>query len=185
MTGVQTCALPIYVADDGVLVRYYHDGDGDGAGDPGKYEDACEAPAGHVANSGDCDDNNPAIRPEATEVCDNLDNNCDGQVDEGLSLRWFEDGDGDGHGSTTAREACAQPEGYVESSDDCNDGSPRSFPGNPESCDLLDNDCNGQVDEGLTSDWYADADGDGYGSPALSQAACVAPSGYEIGRAHV
>lgn len=78
----------------------------------------------------DCNDSNPAISPGATEVCDDLDNNCDGNIDEGLSV----DADNDGH---FPPDACSTPR------DDCNDNEARVHPGALEICgDGLDNDCN-------------------------------------------
>ncbi|MCB9291850.1 MAG: T9SS type A sorting domain-containing protein [Lewinellaceae bacterium] len=93
----------------------------------------------------DCDDTDGAIFPGAAELCDGIDNNCDGQVDEGLSF----DADGDGF---TAIGSC---EG---SADDCDDTDGAIFPGAAELCDGIDNNCDGQVDEGLSFD----ADGDGF-----------------------
>ncbi len=62
----------------------YRDADGDGYGDPAIATFSCDGsiPAGYVTNNTDCDDSNPAVHPGAREVCDNIDNNCNGQVDE-------------------------------------------------------------------------------------------------------
>jgi hypothetical protein len=54
---------------------------------------------------------------------------------------WYLDSDGDGFGGTSSIASCTQPTGYVQSDDDCDDGSPDRFPGNRETCDELDNDC--------------------------------------------
>ena len=80
---------------------WYEDGDGDGYGDPSSTTEACDQPDGYVANDDDCDDDDGAINPDADEVCDNEDNDCDGTVDEDDAVdatTWYEDGDGDGYG---------------------------------------------------------------------------------------
>jgi len=76
---------------------------------------------------GDCNDNDSSINPSALELCDGIDNNCDGDIDEG-----FSDSDGDG---------------YLGCNDDCDDTDPDIFPGNEELCDEKDNDCNGMIDD--------------------------------------
>ena len=60
--------------------------------------------------------------------------------------------------------------------DDCNDAVPEAYTNATEICDGIDNDCNGQADEGVLLDWYLDLDGDGYGSNAFVLQACNAPS---------
>jgi len=77
---------------------YYMDSDGDGYGDVNIFVNACEIPSGYVADSTDCDDTNALINPDAAELCDGIDNNCDGQIDEGLLTTYFLDLDGDGYG---------------------------------------------------------------------------------------
>jgi hypothetical protein len=70
-------------------------------------------------------------------------------VTEGCTSAWFADSDGDGFGdSSTAMYACDAPDGAVQDGTDCADDEPAQFPGNPEVCDMLDNDCNGEVDDG-------------------------------------
>ena len=60
---------------------------------------------------------------------------------------WYQDADSDGYGSVFINQRqCDQPSGYVEDNTDCNDQSP-THPNNPESCDFVDNDCDGVVDE--------------------------------------
>ncbi len=130
----------------------------------------------------DCDDTLAAVNEAATEVCDSIDNDCDGTADEddaADAVTWYGDSDGDGHGGTTFQViACTAPVGYVTSSDDCDDLDASSYPGASESCDTADNDCDGQVDEGVELTFYADADGDGYGDSSQPTQSCTQPPGY-------
>ena len=83
----------------------------------------------------DCDDSNPQINPDAVEICDSLDNNCDGFIDEDVLTTYYRDLDGDGFGNAAETTgACESPEGYVSSSSDCNDDEPNSYPGAAEVC---------------------------------------------------
>ena len=97
---------------------------------------------------GDCDDRAADAHPGAAEICDGLDDDCDGEVDEGFpTTPWFEDADGDGFGSTSTVEACAQPPGYTDQGGDCDDANAAAWPGAAEACDGFDDDCDGAVDE--------------------------------------
>lgn len=107
------------------------------------------------ANDTDCNDANNSVYPGAAEQCDNQDNDCDGQTDEGLSF----DADNDGHYTLNS---CTVPH------DDCDDANPFRYPGRPESCDGQDNDCNGLIDDGLS----ADEDNDGHYTPG----SCLLPA---------
>ncbi|MCY1018616.1 MopE-related protein [Pyxidicoccus sp. MSG2] len=166
--------------DEGLMSTWYRDADGDGHGNAALSTQACAHPTGYVSNSNDCNDSNAAIKPGATEVCDSVDNNCSGAVDEGLAtMAWYRDADGDTYGtSTNTLQKCSQPAGYVSNASDCNDGNGAIKPGATEVCDGTDNNCNGSTDEGVGGTWYRDADGDGYGNAGLPTQACSQPSGY-------
>ncbi len=170
--------------------HFFPDSDKDGYG--AKVSSVCHCKANGVwtANkTGDCNDENKAIHPKAKEVCNNLDDNCNTQVDEGLIQTWFKDNDGDGYGSTSSLQACKQPKGYVAESGDCNDFNKAIHPKAKELCNLVDDDCNGFKDDGLAQvSIYADVDGDGFGSKnAKPQKHCLlagnaAPLGYSVSK---
>jgi len=137
--------------DDGVKLVFYKDLDRDGYTD-GTTSVGCSAPQGYVlsAKAGDCNDENNQINPGKTEICDGIDNNCNGQTDEGVKLVFYKDLDGDGYTDGTTQVGCSLPAGYVLSalSGDCDEGDAQRNPGVTERCDAIDNDCDGQVDEG-------------------------------------
>ena len=172
--------------DDAVdAATWYADVDGDGHGDAGSAAAGCSAPSGYVSVSDDCDDSDAAVSPDAGELCDGIDNDCDGAVDEDSAVdaaTWYADVDVDGYGdSAEAADSCESPSGYVAIGGDCDDADSTSNPGMDESCDGVDNDCDGTVDEDSAVDaatWYADIDGDGYGDASSGASACLAPSGY-------
>ena len=165
--------------------NFYPDQDGDGYGDSNRdleIESCEEHVEGYVQNSDDCDDTTAESSPEAEEICDGLDNNCDGEVDEDVLTVWYADIDDDGFGDAfNTTEACAPPSGYEEDGDDCDDRNTSVNPNSPELCDGLDNDCDGEVDEDSAFDtaiFYRDEDGDGFGDAAQWLEACSLPPGY-------
>ncbi|MCB9758593.1 MAG: hypothetical protein H6739_02010 [Alphaproteobacteria bacterium] len=161
---------------------FYQDTDGDGFGDPTTATEACEQTTGYVANADDCDDAVSTVNPDADELCNTLDDDCDGDTDEDDAVdapTWYVDADGDGYGNARySQAACAQPAGYADNADDCDDGEPLAWTGAAESCDEVDNDCDSSTDEGVTGTYYLDDDGDGYGVSSTTTAACSLPSGY-------
>jgi len=165
------------MTDEGVQFTFYEDVDGDGYGDPNSFTMDCMAPIGYVSNDDDCNDNDDEINPAATEICDGIDNNCDTQIDEGLTFTtYYTDADGDGYGTGAGQSLCANPgPGFATLDGDCNDNDDEINPGETEICDGIDNDCDTQIDEGLTfTTYYTDADGDGYGTGA-GQSLCANP----------
>ena len=76
---------------------------------------------------------------------------------------WFVDADGDGRGAGAPTIDCTQPEGTVAQSGDCDDSDSAVHPGATETCNLVDDDCDGSVDEAGGGTWFADVDGDGFG----------------------
>ncbi|MBL0316440.1 MAG: hypothetical protein IPP69_11925 [Flavobacteriales bacterium] len=165
--------------DEGVSNIYYADNDGDGYGDPLNTISDCSQPSGYLSDNTDCDDTDANINPAGTETCNDADDNCDGDIDEGVQNTYYQDSDGDGYGDAgSSVMACSAPTDYVTDDTDCDDSSASVYPGATETCDLQDEDCDGSVDEGVESTFYADADGDGYGDASVTTTGCTAPSGY-------
>ena len=133
------------------MTTYYGDADGDGYGDSANTTEAmCTPPIGYVEDNMDCDDNDPAIYPGATEVCNGIDDDCDGTVDEGLTNTYYADDDADGYGDPDDTiMACSPPAGYVANDGDCNDADATINPDAAEVNDGIDNDCDGIIDEGF------------------------------------
>lgn len=125
---------------------FYMDSDGDGHGaDTLTDTGDCDLPPdGFVARSGDCDDEDPRVNPDAAEQCDGLDNDCDGQADEALLTTWYQDADGDGYGDS-AVDACTAPDaGWTTTGGDCDDTDGGIYPDAVETCgDGVDDDCDG------------------------------------------
>ncbi len=163
--------------------EWYADTDGDGVGDASTSVRSCTLPVGFVAEAGDCDDTDPARRPGAAEICNEVDDDCDGAVDEDLVFTdWWLDADGDGWGTGAPTSRCDGPQtSEVPRAGDCDDGAAEIFPGATEVCDGVDQNCNGQADEGIVPtgvEFYADTDGDGYGALASAVRACSPPPGF-------
>ena len=171
--------------DEGVGFTWYADADGDGYGEAASSTTACDMPPGYSANGDDCDDSAPSAHPGGVEVCNGADDDCDGVVDGPSALNattFYADFDGDGYGDAASPVTdCSAPSGHVANDDDCDDTNVAIHPTASETCDNTDNNCDGSTDEASAIDaptWYADLDGDGYGSSTTSQAACSAPPGY-------
>ncbi len=138
--------------DDAVdAAIWYLDDDGDGYGDVTSFTEACDQPSDYVEDATDCDDSDADIHPDADEVCNGVDDDCDDESDDDDAFdaaTWYEDGDGDGYGdpeSTT--QACGEPSGWVEDDSDCDDGDASIHPGGLETLgDNDDGDCDGGDD---------------------------------------
>ncbi|MEJ7681429.1 MAG: GEVED domain-containing protein [Segetibacter sp.] len=130
------------------------DNDGDGY-DNGSvtvcYGQSMPANFSATTSGRDCDDTEASVHPGAAEVCNGIDDDCDGQTDEGLPQHtYYLDSDGDGYGSSNTTTTCssAAPQGYAARGGDCNDANAAVNPGKAEICgNSIDDNCNGQVDE--------------------------------------
>ncbi len=175
------------------------DDDGDLLVDCGDPEclAACDVDGdGHISDElggDDCDDLRVNTFPGASEVCNEIDDDCDTYIDEAdpdldretLAL-WSADGDGDGFGDASQTLlACFPPDGWVLDPTDCDDEDPAVHPAADETCNGIDDDCDAIVDDGdPTLDtstwlpWWPDADGDGFGTAVGGILACVPADGF-------
>jgi len=171
------------------LITVFVDADNDGFGQPGTARQVCEVRRGNATNDDDCDDFRSDISPDQIEACDGIDNDCDGERDEGLRMTvFYVDNDADGWGDDDEDltvEACNPPPGFVENRQDCDDDNFGINPVAVEVCDDgIDNNCDGLADDDdpqldLTSgiSWFLDVDGDTFGgdNPETTRVACLIP----------
>lgn len=131
---------------------WYADTDGDGFGDPASEVDSCGDVAEANPQAGDCDDANVFIHPDANEICDFIDNDCDTLIDDeddGVDIYtqvpFFEDSDGDGFGSDISiGQYCPSSTVGSMRTGDCNDTDPLVYPHRLDFIDDIDSDCDGE-----------------------------------------
>lgn len=140
--------------DEGFAMNvFYADADGDGFGNNAVFIVSCltEFP-GYVELGNDCNDTSFVINPDAIEMCNGLDDNCNLAIDEGFPMNTFyfdADGDlfGDQENDTTTCTAAI--DGFIVDSTDCDDSNPLIFPGAEELLNGIDDNCNQLIDEGV------------------------------------
>ena len=163
------------------LTTFYLDQDTDGFGADDDTVNSCDAPVGYVPNGSDCNDTDALIYPSAPEVCDAVDNDCNGLVDDGLGVDLYVDVDNDGFGDESQPvDGCIETAGTSFIAGDCNDQDASIYPGATEYCDDVDYNCDGEPDDSSAvnrSLFYVDLDGDGYGDPNMPIEGCTQPVG--------
>jgi hypothetical protein len=156
----------------------------------------------------DCDDASVAIHPGAVEECNGIDDDCANGIDDGFEIFvWHPDDDHDGLGDPSSSMATCEDfsathvldgtdcddsnallnhddddlDGVDTCGGDCDDLDPSQFPGNPEICNGLDDNCAAGIDEGFpTTTWFTDGDLDGWGDPDSAVVTCLDFSGTHI-----
>ncbi len=175
-------------------VQWYRDRDGDGFGHPTQSQCRCASAGEHVVlapRNRDCNDQNANIHPDAAEVCNGIDDNCNSAVDEGgvcPVLTYYCDLDGDTYVSKAASGQCSAylcvPAGCSPTAGtDCNDADSRVRPGTAENClTAYDDNCNTLTSEQNASGctwYYQELDGDGFhDGTTASQCWCAPVSPY-------
>ncbi|MBL0281910.1 MAG: T9SS type A sorting domain-containing protein [Bacteroidetes bacterium] len=142
----------IRIKETCTYVKYYADLDEDEFGNAAEYIYSCFDTLGYVLNNLDCNDANQLIHPSVTDICNDIDDNCNFEIDEDATfLTWYRDFDADGFGNLENESiACHELIGYVLDSTDCNDFDETIFPGAEEQLNGIDDDCDQMLDEGLS-----------------------------------
>ncbi len=136
--------------DPADAVTGYADADEDGFGDPDSGALACTLAFGRTLDATDCDDTREDVNPEADELCDDVDHDCDGAPTDGAidPTTWYADTDDDTYGdASSTTDACDAPADHVADDSDCDDTRPEVNPAATEvDCNALDDDCDGTTD---------------------------------------
>jgi hypothetical protein len=161
---------------------YFRDRDGDGYGTTATGKCLCGPTADLNATvGGDCNDAERTVNPSATESCNGRDDDCNGQLDEPGSTgcqQYFRDEDRDGFGVIASETCLCVPVKPYDARipGDCNDAAASVYPDALETCDGVDQDCDGLTDEGAAGGcvvYYRDFDGDGWGDSADPRCLCA------------
>jgi len=163
--------------------EFFADTDGDSFGDVTNSIIACTQPQGYVLDNTDCDDTNSSINPNAIEICNSLDDECDGQVDNGMDFQYYySDLDADGFGFAAGGLSCSDMGvGFVTNHSDCDDTNASVCPGAIELCNSIDDDCDSQIDNGLLFlNYFTDTDGDTFGTDAPISSCSDLGNGYSF-----
>ena len=168
--------------EDQVEVFLDADGDGFGAESQGL---ACHPGAGEVLQGGDCDDVDVDVRPSKSELCNGIDDDCDGAIDQIFNQHvFYQDLDQDQYGNEAVPliAGCSPSQEWTKTGGDCDDANGSVNPVAIEVCGGGDEDCDGLVDQDDNSldpasmtGFYPDEDLDGFGAANPVEPACVAP----------
>ena len=164
--------------------KYYADIDDDGFGNAYDFLYRCIQPDNYISDQSDCDDTNPQNNPQAEEYCDEIDNNCNGEIDEDPvdTMIWYLDADADGRGDSNSTQlnclnaSSSDMDGnYVLIDGDCDDSDPLRSPDNYELCTTdIDENCDDDAQLGAIDPnvYYTDIDEDGFGNNDLMVQTC-------------
>ncbi len=137
---------------------------------------------GIVCGGDDCDDQDDSVFPGAQEVCNGLDDDCNGEVDEDLeTVTLYADNDNDRFGDpNNTIDACGPLNRYVDNFGDCDDTNRRINPDADEFCSGIDENCDGLIDYRAVDRRIlnVDSDGDGFGNPDIFTRVCPGTPGY-------